>query len=295
MARRVQTAFKTDGIMVPIAKILPLKKVSPETKQSRTYKRILASVQEVGLIEPLVVYPKGGKDGEYSLLDGHSRQEVLKDLGRGDAFCLVAPEDEAYTYNHQVSLVSPIQEHFMILKAVESGVPEERIARALNVDVASIRQKRDLLKGVCEDAVELLRDKHASAEAVRLLRNAQPMRQIEMAELMVAAGNYSAAYARLLLTATPPEQLVDAERLREARELKPDDPARIEREVNGLGRDLKMREDSYGKNMLHLVLTAACLRVEVGASLARAEVRELLAYERRVRADNAARRRPKSA
>lgn len=262
MPGRVPLAFDPEGVVLPLPKILPLKKLSHEAKQSRTYRRIEASIREVGLIEPLVVYPvKGSKEGLYSLLEGHTRFEILRDMGWKEVLCLVATEDESYTYHHKVSVVSPIQEHFMILKAVENGVSEERIAKALDVNVSSIRQKRDLLKGICDDAVELLRDKQqASQEALRLLRKVKPMRQIAMAELMVAACNYSAPYVKLLLASTQQEDLVEPETPKEVRQIKPDDLARIENEVNTLGRDLKMREDSYGKNMLHLSLAVTYLR-----------------------------------
>ena len=39
----------------------------------------------------------------------------------------------------------------MILKAIERGVSEERIAKALNVDVGSINRKRRLLDEICPD------------------------------------------------------------------------------------------------------------------------------------------------
>lgn len=46
----------------------------------------------------------------------------------------------------------------MILKALENGVGEERLAEALSVDVGNIRKKRDLLNGICPEAVQLLRN-----------------------------------------------------------------------------------------------------------------------------------------
>lgn len=272
MPARVQMAFDPKGVMLPIAKLLPLKVVPPEAKHSRTYKRIAASIREVGLIEPLVVHRvKGSRDGEYSLLEGHTRLEILKDLGWTEVLCLVSTDDESYTFHHKVSFVSPIQEHFMILRAIESGVSEERIAAALDVDVVSIRQKRDLLNGICEDAVELLKDKqHLARDALRLLRKVKPMRQIEIAEVMVAANNYKASYVKLLLAGTQPDQLVEPEHPPEVRQLNPDDLARIEREVNGLGRELKLREDTYGKNMLTLSMAITYLRRLLGnAALSR--------------------------
>ena len=53
----------------------------------------------------------------------------------------------------------------MILKAIERGVSEERIAKALNVDVESIRRKRRLLDGICTEAAEILKDKHIAIHA----------------------------------------------------------------------------------------------------------------------------------
>ncbi len=47
--------------------------------------------------------------------------------------CLVATDDEAYTYNKRVNRLAIIQEHRMILTALQKGVSEERLARALNL------------------------------------------------------------------------------------------------------------------------------------------------------------------
>lgn len=41
------------------------------------------------------------------------------------AACLASTDDEAFTYNKRISRLAPIQEHRMILKAIERGVPEE--------------------------------------------------------------------------------------------------------------------------------------------------------------------------
>ena len=55
----------------------------------------MASIKEIGVIEPLVVYPQSGKGGNYSLLDGQVRFEVLKARGDREVLCLIATEDEA--------------------------------------------------------------------------------------------------------------------------------------------------------------------------------------------------------
>lgn len=259
-SNQVKVAFDVHGIRLPLDRILPLKNVEVDPKKSPTYARILKSIAEVGVIEPLIVYPHKSQKGMYLLLDGHFRLSALKHLGRPDVLCLISTEDEAYTYNHKVSRVTPIQEHFMIMKAIEQGVSEERIAATLDVDVARIRQKRDLLTGICPEAVALLKDKDASPGTLREIRKVKPMRQIEMAELMLASANFNASYAKCLYAATPQEQLLEPEKAKEVKGIKPEDMARMEKELDLLGRDFKMIEQGHGRNVLNLVLAVAYLR-----------------------------------
>jgi len=256
----VPMAFDPQGIVVPLEQILPLRKITAGVKQSPRYQRIVASIREIGVIEPLVIYPQNGKPRQYLLLDGLLRFEILKEIGKSEVFCLIATEDEAYTYNHKVTQVTPIQEHFMILRAVENGVTEERIAATLNVEVKSIRSKRDLLKGVCPEAVELLKDKRASAGAVRELSKVKPMRQIEMAELMMASANLTASYAKCLIAATPDEQLVEYATAKAKEGLSPEEIARMEREMENLSQDFRKIEDAHGRTVLNLVTSVAYLR-----------------------------------
>ena len=49
---------------------------------------------------------------------------ALKELGRECVSCLVSRDDEAYTYNKYINRLSAIQEHCMILKALQAGVSE---------------------------------------------------------------------------------------------------------------------------------------------------------------------------
>src|SRR6266568_2979041 len=205
MPKQVPIAFDPQGMIVPITSILPLKHVKTSIRSSQKYQQVLASVREVGIIEPLIVFPQNGKSDSFLLLDGHIRLEVLRQLGETHARCLIATDDETYTYNRRVNRMAPIQEHNMILKATKHGVSEERIAKVLRVDVATIRQKRDLLNGICKEAVEILKNRHVSLGVFSLLRKLKPMRQIEVGELLVATGNFSVPYAKALLAATPPD------------------------------------------------------------------------------------------
>jgi len=84
----------------------------------------------------------------------------------------------------------------MILKAIKSGISEERIAKVLNIDIATIRQKRDLLNGICKEAAEILKTEHLASNVFPVLRKMKPMRHIEMAELLVTANNFSVPYTK---------------------------------------------------------------------------------------------------
>jgi hypothetical protein len=122
--------------------------------------------------------------------------------------CLVASDDEAFTYNKRINRLATIQEHYMILRAIKNGVSEEKLARALDLNIAQIQRRRTLLDGICPEVAELLKDRSVNPATFDSPRKMKPMRQIEVAELMEIAGNWSASYARALLAATRQEDLL---------------------------------------------------------------------------------------
>jgi hypothetical protein len=256
----VQLACQPEVVEIELSRLLPMRLLDAGLPKTVKYKCIEASIRELGLIEPLVVFPQPGADGNYMLLDGHVRFTILKSLGVISARCLISNDDEGFTYNHKVNRLSPIQEHFMILRAIKNGVSEERIAKALNVDVHSIRQKRDMLEGICPEAVDLLRDKTPTGNALRDLRKVKPMRQIEIAEIMCAAGKFSVAYVKCLVAASPADTLANPERGKDLRGLSPEEVSRMEHEMESLGREFKLIEESHGKNVLNLVLVVGYLQ-----------------------------------
>jgi hypothetical protein len=142
----------------------------------------------------------------------------------------------------------------MILRAIKNGVSEIKIAKTLNVDVARIREKRNLLDGICQEAIEFLKEKKISPNALKILKKVQPMRQIELAELMVAANNYTVPYAKALLAATPNDQLLEKDKKKKVEGLSQEEILRMEKEMDGLEKEFKVIEDSYGPNVLNLVV-----------------------------------------
>jgi hypothetical protein len=142
----------------------------------------------------------------------------------------------------------------MILKAVENGVSEERIAKSLNVDVASIRRRRKLLDGICAEAAELLKEKHIALNTFSELKKLGAIRQIEAAELMVAMNNFSNSYVRSLVAATSRSQLAPGYEPRAPKGLSDEQVALMERESASLAREFKVAEQTYGADHLDLVL-----------------------------------------
>lgn len=254
--KHVEMAFESDLVILPLSSLLPLKQVTDFVKNTTKYRTISHSIAEIGLIEPLVVYRNSDRRGRHLLLDGSLRRAILLDKGLTEAECLLARDDEAVTYNRTVNRLAVVQEHFMILRAIERGVSEEKIARALNVKIEAIKRRRAMLKGICPRAVNLLRDKSVNPVTFDVLRKMKPSRQQEACELMVSASNYAASYAKALLAATK-----ETERAKPARPSRPAavtsaDLALMERELREVQKDLRGVEASYGRDMVDLVIAA---------------------------------------
>jgi len=238
--KSVNHGFEDDCVTLPIDAILPLRALGKSAKSSRKYRQIVASIAQIGIVEPPVVVRNPDKSATWLLLDGHLRIEALKDAGKQHVECLVSTDDEAFTYNRQVSRLAPIQEHKMIRKAIERGVPEEKIALALDLNT---------------------------------LRKMKTMRQIEAAELLVNANNYSVAYVNAILAGTPQAQLVEASKPKKVKGITPEAMARMEQELARLQEGIASIQDTYGQDHLHLTV----IKGYVGKLLGNARVVRYLA------------------
>ena len=256
MSTEIERAFESECVILALDDLVPSKLISDATKATKKYQQILSSVAEVGLVEPVMVHPLKGAKGKYLILDGHMRIEALKDLEIAEAQCLISKDDEAFTYNKRVNRLSSVQEHYMILRAIDHGVSEDKIAKALGLNISSIRRKRNLLNGICPEAVNILKNAQFASETASVLRRMKPVRQIEVAELMLATGNFSISYVKALLVATKSAQLNNPESKRSIRGISDEDREKMEREVEDLQKDIKSVEANYGTNMLKLVVAS---------------------------------------
>lgn len=255
----VALGFSMEPLSVGLVNILPSRNIPKELNGSRKFKQILSSIKEIGLIEPLSVTPVIKKTEHHMLLDGHVRLVALRDLGFEVAPCLVANDDEGYTYNSRINRLSTIQEHFMNRRAIERGVSTKRLAEVLNVDISQIIKKMSLLKGICPEAAELSKDRQFSADISRILRKMKPTRQIECVELMISANVVTTSYAEAMLVATPVDLLVDGKKPQKLTGVTKEQVAKMEREMGSLQTQYKLVEQSYGRDVLNLVLARGYL------------------------------------
>ena len=257
MTNDVRIGFERRLVTVALDLILPLRQVPANVRAGKKFKRIAASIAEVGVIEPLVVSPQ--PEGRYLLLDGHLRHAVLKDRGEREVRCLVAADDEAFTYNKRVNRIATIQEYVMITRALDAGVPDDLLARSLNLKPQDIWRQQRMLDGICPEVVEMLKDKVITPKIFDVLRKMKPLRQIKVTDLMMASATFTEAYARSMLAATPQDELVRPNRSKALKDVTPEQIARMQREMESLQAELGQIEESYGNDVLHLVIARGYL------------------------------------
>jgi len=100
---RIHLAFDRDIRAIPLSAIIPLKSLPDGARESRKFAQVLSSIKAIGLVEAPVVIANTQNAGTWFLLDGHLRLEALKQLGIAEVECLIATDDDTYTYNKRVN------------------------------------------------------------------------------------------------------------------------------------------------------------------------------------------------
>ncbi|MFV0622683.1 plasmid partitioning protein RepB C-terminal domain-containing protein [Sphingomonas sp. ac-8] len=259
----VRISFEREVLQLPIAAILPLRPMTKRITDSRRYARIVSSIGEIGVIEPLIV-TRADKDGRHMLLDGHLRLHALETRNAETASCIVSDDDEAFTYNKRVNRLATVQEHYMIARAIDRGVPAAMIAAALGLDEKVVIRRRNLLDGIAADAVEILKDRSVNPHIFDTLRRMKDYRQVETAELMASMNNFTLSYAKAILAATRQDDLVKPDRPKVIAGVTPEQMARMERELEKLSKDYRGIEATFGDDVLQLVLASRYLGRLIG-------------------------------
>lgn len=194
------------------------------------------------------------------LLDGHLRLHVLRERGEDAAPCIISDDDEAFTYNKRVNRLATVQEHYMIARAMDRGVPASMIASALGFDEKLVLRRRNLLDGIAPEAVEILKDKAVNQQVFDILRKLKPHAQYSAAEMMASMNNFTASYARAVLAATPQSDLAKPEKPKRIAGITAEQMARMERELEGLNKNFRAMEATFGDDVLQLVLSSRYLK-----------------------------------
>ena len=260
MDKKLNKAFEQAIIRLKLSEITPSKEINKDVFASRKYAQIVSSVREIGLIEaPIVTFSDDG----YTLLDGHLRLNALKDLDIQEVDCLVSTDNENFTYNKHVNRLSNVQEQKMIEKAINRGVSIERLARVLNMNPENIRQKKNLLKGICEEVVEMLKDKIVSSKVFYYLARMKPERQIEATKIMVESKTFTSSFARSIWLATSDEQLAVPRRQQRPAVTDFSHFTKLEEEINRLHGEYEEIEENYGLNVLNFTLVKGYVKTLV--------------------------------
>lgn len=123
---------------------------------------------------------------------------------------------------------------------------------ALDMPLNVVRGLIELLDGVADAAANLLKDKIISEKGIRLLKKVKPLRQMEIAEVLVSANNYSVGYIESLILMTPDEQRVNPAEPKKKTSLSAEELANMEREMESLEKDFKAVKAGFTENMMCL-------------------------------------------
>jgi hypothetical protein len=198
----MSTPLNINGIDLPLTALKTLtdrERVNPKTHKG--YQRLRASIQAVGLIEPLSVFAEGGT---YVILDGYLRFLACKELRIESVPCILYPEKDAYTFNRMVNRLSGFQEMRMLRKSLET-LDEKTIANVFGMRSIRYRLAPTLLAQLHPKVAEAFEDDVIGRHTASELLCVKPERQAEMLADMKRVNDFSPALVRALFLKTPPE------------------------------------------------------------------------------------------
>ncbi|MEI8120821.1 MAG: ParB N-terminal domain-containing protein [bacterium] len=193
---------KTCGMDIPIGDLVPLNKRDANFKNSRGYRRLLATITAVGLIEPLAVYPENGR---YVILNGFMRYKVCEEIGVTMLPCRIYQDKDAYTFNHMVNNISGFQEMRMLRKSLDK-LDEQTVADVFGLKSIRYRLAPTLLKQLHPQVAKAYENESIGRNCVKEMTSVLPDRQVEILKEMKTKHNYSLAFLRALILGTPEQQ-----------------------------------------------------------------------------------------
>lgn len=260
----IQKCFNDEFLEFPVNRLVYSKQLPDNFKISEKYRVILASIKEVGLVEPIMVYPDdGGKT--LKILDGHMRVEALQELSVEKAICIISTIPDSYTPNKHVNQIAVIQQHNMIKKAIDSGVSVKKLSAALGVGEEVILRRYSLTKGIEPEVINQLANYMVPYKVFAVLRKMKPIRQLEVAKLMIDLDNFTIKFAKSLLYATEERNLIKTLSQQSVHGLN-ESISRLEREMAALQLQVVDIEKSYSDKVLRFMIVKNHIRGLLGNS-----------------------------
>jgi len=188
-----------EGKDIDIDLLRPLNARNINFAANRGFRKILASIKAIGLIEPLSVYPD---NGAFVILDGFLRYTVCKELGVKRVPCLIHKDNQAYTFNRNVNRLSGYQEVRMLRKSLET-LDAKTIAATFGMTTIRHRLAPSLTKHLHPNVLAAFRDNLIGRTCAMEFTNTCHDRQLEMLADMKRVGDYSPTFCRTLVIQTP--------------------------------------------------------------------------------------------
>lgn len=248
--KTLKPAFQLDSVRIPIH---DLKETAPR-KNFRTlssYHVIVASIREMGIIQPIVVCPSINP-GKYKILDGHLRVCALRELEQKYVYCIISTDDERYTFDAQINNLSTFQRANMIAKAVESGISLSKISLALGINENQLRSDMDVTEGLDQKVVDILKTVNVSKKALIALRKVKSVRQIEIAWRMVNMKKFSYSFVQSMIDSTADCLFVDQKKPKRTKDIDLNEIASMESEIKNLEANAREASEKYERQFYEL-------------------------------------------
>jgi hypothetical protein len=194
--------LEVDGRDIDLNLLKPLHEREINLKSHLGFRKIVASMKAVGLLEPVSVYQE---NGHYLILDGYLRYKACQELEIETVPCMVFKDKQAYVFNRNVNRLSAFQEIRMLRKSLET-IDEPTIAQAFGMKSIRHRLAPNLIKQLHAEVVAAFKENQLTRPAAMEMTSVLPARQAEVLEEMRRVGDFSPSFCRALVIQTPEPQ-----------------------------------------------------------------------------------------
>lgn len=196
-AEPVETSAAAPAPEVDAVRVLPIHIIDPNREQPRrtfdeeALKELAASIQAVGVLQPIIVAPSGER---FTIIAGERRYRASRLAGLDEIPAIVRDWDSqkrleaALIENLQRDDLNPVEEAMGVRQLMdEAGLTQEKVAERLGKSRPAVANLLRLLN-LPDSVKEMLREGKLSAGHARALVTVDPKRQVQLANLTVQQG-----------------------------------------------------------------------------------------------------------